>query len=360
MTALVSRFPRIAGSVGLRCGAALALVLLLPPLRAARGVEQLADGIAAQVGSELVLVSEVLEMTASMEGELRAQGGGQAELTRLRLEGLERMIEWRLIEQIVSQRELFADDAEVDRAIEAIASENGLSTEELEANVVSHGVTYSDYRAQLKREIERGKVMGMMVSSRVEVEEADVEALYTERFSEQPDGGEQLHLRQILKLFGGDTGSTQEETCNSVREARGLILAGEPFQEVARVDNAIAADRGGDLGWVHAGSLAGWMTKIVAEMKPGELSEVTVLPFGCSLLELVARREYQFITLEMARASLTRELYGIEEAEFYREYMEKLREGTYIKRHGRFGGSSRFAPQTHDTVEASKEAAPLP
>ena len=55
------------------------------------------------------------------------------EIAKLRAEGLEKMIEWRLIEQVVRDAELYATDEEVDETIEAIASENGITVEQLRA-----------------------------------------------------------------------------------------------------------------------------------------------------------------------------------------------------------------------------------
>ncbi len=323
---------------------AFAATIFAQASRGAWAAEELVDGIAAQVGSQIVLVSDVLEMTAPMEAEINSSGGTAADVRRLRTEGLERMIEWRLIEQIVRQAELYAGDEEIDRAIEAIGRENGLTPERLKESVVAAGIPYSEYRAQLKREIERSKVVGMMVSSKVEIAESEVEALYRERYADQPEGGDQIHLRQLLILYGGDTGRTQAEACAAAEAARARVMAGVPFQEVAREDNAIEAARGGDIGWVHSSALAGWMTKIADELQPGELSEIVTLPFGCSLLEVVERRAHQFVTFERAQPRLVQELSGIKEAELYQQWMEQLRRSTFIERRGRFANAAQHAP----------------
>ena len=312
--------------------------------RGARAAEELVDGIVAQVGSQIVLASEVLKMTAPMEVEINRSGGTAADIKRLRAEGLERMIEWRLVEQVVRRAELYASDEEIDRAIAAIGVENDLTPEQLKESVAAAGVPYAEYREQLKREIERSKVVGMMVSSKVEVSELEVETLYEERFAEQHTGGEQIHLRQLLILYGGETGRTQAEACGAVEGAYARIRAGEPFQEVAREDNAVEPMRGGDIGWVHSSSLAGWMTAIVNGLEPGELSEVLTLPFGCSLLQVVEKRPHQFFTLEMARPQLVQELTGIKEAELYQEWMESLRRSIFIERRGQFADAAQRAP----------------
>jgi len=329
-----------------RCAAcaltlAFALALLAEGTRNARAAEELVDGIAAQVGSDIVLTSEVLKMTAPMERGILQNGGTAADIKRLRAEGLERMIEWRLVEQIVRRAELYASDEEIERAMEAIGAENNLSPEQLKESVVAAGVSLADYRSQLKREIERSKVVGMMVSSRVEVNESEVEALYQERYAGQPEGGEQIHIRQLLVLYGGESKKTKAQACGVVENAHARVLAGEPFQEVAREDNVIQGARGGDIGWVHSSSLAGWMTAIVNELEPGQVSEVMTLPFGCSILEVVEKRAHEVVTLEMARPRIVQELSGGKETELYQEWMEGLRKSTFIERRGRFADATQ-------------------
>jgi hypothetical protein len=77
--------------------AILCLAALLPAPAGAD--EMLADGIAAQVGTEIVLYSEVVEVVAPTERQMRAAGAPKSEIAKLRAEGLETMIEWRLIER---------------------------------------------------------------------------------------------------------------------------------------------------------------------------------------------------------------------------------------------------------------------
>ncbi len=228
----------------------VATALLLFGLPASAG-EKLADGIAAQVGSEIVLVSEIMQIVAPVEEQMRKAGAPETEIAKLRAEGLERLIEWRLIEQVVKKAELFATDAEVDRTIEGIARENGLTSEQLTTSVVSQGMTYKDYRGQIKREIERRKVVDVMLLPRIHVEEYEVRALYEERFGDQPEGGESFHVRQILITGGGDTGRTHKEACVATYYAFKRIQAGESFEEVAREGSTVAPLLGGDIGWIH-------------------------------------------------------------------------------------------------------------
>ena len=114
--------------MGTRNGSTLAAlcaaVALTGALRSS-ATEQLVDGIAAQVGTRIVLVSEVLRTVGAQEEAMRRAGAGDEDVAKLRAEALERLIEARLVESVVARLEVTASDEEVDATIRQIAQMNG-------------------------------------------------------------------------------------------------------------------------------------------------------------------------------------------------------------------------------------------
>jgi peptidyl-prolyl cis-trans isomerase SurA len=321
------------------------LEFLIPALLAAGAAgaaEELVDGIAAQVGSDIVLVSEVMQSSRTMTSRMRAAGAPESEIAKARAGALEELIEGHLLARVVKQSELVSSDADVDKAIEGIAKENGLTVEQLQASVTSHDMTYKEYRAQIKHEIERRKVVQTMIASKVSLEEDDLRRLYAEQFANQPAGGETLHLRQILIVFGPETGRDLEEARRIASAAEARIRQGTPFEEVAREVSAVAPNDGGDIGWIHAGSMASWMAEALAPLEPGGVTGVLELPFGCGLMQLVERREWVPITYEKARPALEQQAFEIKVGEEYRAWMDQLRANTYIERRGYFADAAKL------------------
>ena len=306
--------------------------------------ELLVDGIAAQVGSDVVLVSEVLRMVKPTETRMRDAGVPDLEIAKLRAEGLERMIEWRLIEQQVRKLELYANDGEIDATIEGIAQENDLSVEDLRRSVTSHGMTLPDYRAQIKRELERRKLVTALIGSRIEVEDKELMQFYDTRFSSQPREGEVVHLRQIMIGFGEDVGRDEKAARARADESTARIEAGEAFEVVALDVSEVAGKKGGDLGWIHVDRLAPWMVDVVKRLDPGEVSAVVDLPVGYCLLKLIERKEYEPVSFEAARPELERELFERHLAREYEDWMVKLRKRTYIERRGYFAEATLMGP----------------
>jgi peptidyl-prolyl cis-trans isomerase SurA len=308
----------------------------------ASGAEEVTDGIAAQVGSDVVLVSEVSRLAAPLEAQMRAAGAQEPEVARLRAEMLERVIERRLIAQVARKSEIEASEAEVDQAIAAIAAENRLDADEVKRRVEAEGLPFEAYRQRLAEEIVHQKVLAAMVQSRVHVDESEIRSLYDARYGGQRGEGEEVHLRHLVVPPDGDGAAAREEACRLARQARDRIGAGESLSAVAADLAASRRIGGGDLGWVHLADLADWMKPAVAELSPGGVSPVIETPFGCALLELAERRGTRLVSYEEARGELRSRLFEQRFAEEYMSFVEKLREKTYIERKGLFAEAARL------------------
>jgi peptidyl-prolyl cis-trans isomerase SurA len=324
----------------------LLLAALLGPAGIASATEQLVDGIAAQVGTRIVLISEVLRSIGPQEAAMREAGAPDREIAKLRAEALDRLIEARLIEGVVANLELYAKDEEIDATIESIAQENGLTLEQLYASVIFHGMSREDYRKQIKQDLERRNVVQGLVGSDIEIEESEIRTLYDQRFGSMPATSEMVRVRQILVTFGGASNRTPEQACAIAEEARAQVLAGEDCELVARAISEVAPNEGGDIGWLERDQLAGWMTDALAPLEPGGISEVAMLPFGCSVLRLEDARVLERLSYEQAKPRLHEELWSRKMEEKYREWVENLRERTFIDRRGYFADAARFGQPT--------------
>ena len=261
---------------------------------------------------------------------------------QLKKDALERLIESRLMDEVVQQLELTATESEIDAAIEGIARETGLSISQLKASVRGYGMSFDDYRAKIKTEIERNKVLNSMVRSRVHIEPSEIKSLYAKRYSEQRNSGVELHMRHILVTFGEEKMLDRTTACRMVEDARAKILAGEAdFPTMAQQISDANPETGGDLGWIHEEDLAGWMAPAIRTLnRDSAISEVIDMPFGCNLLELVAVREFKPVTLEEATPELEQELYRMKTEQEYTEWLNGLRKQTYIERKGIYAVSA--------------------
>ena len=306
--------------------------------RPAAATETLVEGIAAQVGNDIVLVSEVMEISGPVEERMRAAGAPPSEIQKVRADALERLIEGKLLTSVVERLELGAEREEIDGAIAAIAEDNGITTDELYRSIQSHGLTVDEYRAKIRGEIERSKVVNAMVRSRVDVSQEDLEKLYRERFGNQPTGGEEVYVRHIVLRGDGPGTASNADACARIAAARARIAAGTDFSVVARETTEMNPEREGDLGWIHHDDLASWMEDAIAQLSPGQLTPPVEMSFGCNLLQVVDRRPFKPVTFDEAQAQLRNLLFQEKTEAEYVKWIDVLRKQTHIEKKGSFGG----------------------
>ncbi|MGI9431452.1 MAG: SurA N-terminal domain-containing protein [Myxococcota bacterium] len=312
--------------------------------------EELIDGIAAQVGTEIVLISDVRNLSGPMEMRVRQAGGRDTDIAQLRADALERLIERALVQQVIQRSELEATEIEVDTAIGAIASENNITIAQLVATVEAEGLPFEVYRERIRGEIEQSKVVNGMVASRVTVEESEVRELYNEKYQDQPTGGDEVHLAHLLVPFTADGPAARRAACADATRARTMLTAGETLDLVA--SELPEQARAVDLGWIHDAALASWMAEEVRGLAPGGATRVIETEFGCNVLQLVERRTFTKREFDDVKNQLYDELFAVRMQEEYVEFMEKLRKQTYIERKGFFAEAARLGSENNAAATA--------
>jgi peptidyl-prolyl cis-trans isomerase SurA len=334
-------------------GAALAVAAVSPPPASAQDalaglIEEsqtptaesstLLEGIAAQVGSDIVLVSEVRELAAPTLARARAAGATERDLRMIEAQALERLIEKALLRIVVKRAELQASDEEVDGTIAEIAADNGITPEQLRASVEAQGLPYSAYRDRIRGEIEHSKVVSGVIGSRIEIKPEEVQYIYQRDYASRPQSGVEFHVRTFVVTPPAP--SEQAAACERVREARQRVAGGEDLLEVA---NGVAT-MDPELGWVHESLLAPWIGAAVRSLAPGQLSDVSAESWGCGFVQLVERREVKPVAFEQAQREIMNKLYQERMQGAYEKFIDEIRSHTYIERKGTVASIEEFAP----------------
>ncbi len=319
--------------------AGVALAVGLASLVAPDGwSEELLDGIAAQVGTEVVLISEVNRIATPIEQRMRAGGVSDKEIARMKAEVLDSLIENRLIDLTARRAEVEAEEDEIDGAIASIASENQISIDMMRRSVEAQGLSYQEYREKIGQEIVRQKLMGGMVHSKVEITEEDLRELFRERYADQASEGLEAYIYHLIVPAIEKKSWAIEIACEEARQARARIIEGADFVEVARETTPSTPD----LGWIAYDDLAAWMLAGIRPLRPGQTSDVISLDFGCSVLRLVDQREVRPRTFEEVRDELEAELFDRAFASESRDLLDRLRKQHYIEKKDVFADADQL------------------
>jgi peptidyl-prolyl cis-trans isomerase SurA len=298
---------------------------------------ELVDGIVAQVGTEVVLRSEVDRVAKPMEQKVRAKGGTDADIQMMRSDILDKLIERKLVALVAKRAEVDATDFEVDDAIANIAKENQLDLEGLKKSVAAEGLAWDVYRQRVKEEIIQHKVLNGMVRSRVKVEESQIRKLYDQRYGAMPAaGGQELHL--VHMAVGAEDGkpASVKAACEKVRRGLARVRNGEDFVTVATEVSQASPD----LGWLPQNALAPWMQNAVGHLEPGQVSDVIELPVGCAVLTLVERRTIEPLSYDQAKGQLRELLAEQAFQDEYVKFIDRIRRQTYVDRRGEFANET--------------------
>jgi len=266
----------------------LALTAVLPRGAAAETV----DRIAATVNDDIITSHEVAMETDLLAREAEKKGSlSLEEKTRLPSTALNRLIDRMLIAQKIKELDIKISDDEVKQAIEDVKKQNGLTQEALVAAITGQGMTYDQYRTQIREQLERLRLMSQEVRDKVQVGEQEVKAYYDENPAKF--GGEELfRARQIF--FRIDRNASEEEIRKITATARSVLQearSGKDFAALARKysDDPGTAKDGGDLGVFRKGEMQQESEKVILAMKPGEISDLIATPAGIHIIKLEER-----------------------------------------------------------------------
>ena len=247
------------------------------------------DRIVAVVNNEVITEREMNERIDLAVRQLQRQGTQLPPRDVIRKQILERLILERAQLQLASQNGIRADDATLDRAIERIASSNKLSVPAFREALERDGLSWDDFRNNIRREIVITRLREREVDSRIVVTDAEVDNFLD---SNQGTPSEEYHLAHIL--LRAPEGATPEQFAAlqaRAAEVTRKLAAGEDFAKLAAsYSDAPDALSGGDIGWRGTDRLPALYADEAGKLAVGEVSPVLRSPAGLHLVKLLEKR----------------------------------------------------------------------
>lgn len=282
MNRLLSR-TRSALAAGLCC-----LALALPAGAATAPVE--VDRIVAVVNNEVITALELRERVNQATRQLQRQGVELPPAGVLERQLLEQLIVEHAQLQLARDSSLRIDDATLDRAIASIAQNNRIDTEELRRRLEADGVSWEQFRKQIRTEMLISRLREREVNSRVAVTDAEINNF----LNNNPDAlsGEEYLVEHILLRAPEGATPQQIEALRAKAEAvMTRLRSGEDFARVAAAtSDAPDAINGGSLGWRQRDRLPALFAEAARQLQPGEITPPLRSAAGVHILKLVDKR----------------------------------------------------------------------
>lgn len=302
-----------------------------PPARAV-----VVDGVAAVVNGEIITILE-LEKAGRQLAEERLRAVPVEERERRRREVLRPILDQLVLLKIQEQRArkigLQVSGQEVDAAIENIMKENRLTSDMLTRLLQERGVTFDDYRKEIRDQIRLSKLVQQEIRTRVTVREEEIRQYYQDHEKDyfQPAS---VRLRSILVPVAAD--APPEEVEAARQKALGILAEyrkGADFAGLVRTHapQTVKGDEDPVSGRIVPGELTPELEKAAFELPVGGASEPVRSPAGFHVVQVAEKAPSLQRSLEELTDVIEQKITDQKSRERYEAWIKSLREEALVE-----------------------------
>ena len=369
-------------------------LMLLSILPALLGADTVVEEIVARVNNSIITRSDYLRSKEQLKDEVKTQeSGGSSDKAYADREKdvLRDLIDQQLLLEKGKDLGITADTELIKKLDEMRKQMNLDSMEELEKAAQAQGVSYEDFKQNLRNQIITQQVIGREVGSHLSISKDEEQKFYEEHKNEM-EQPEEIRLSEILvglpkpgpaktepPKSGTDATpvsaplaaagsapvaeaapSEAEQLAATKAKANELldqIKKGAAFEDVAKKSSdGPTASQGGDLGLFKRGTLSKELEDTTFAMKAGAVTNVIQTKQGFVILKVTEHQMAGIPTMKQMEPRIQDALYYQKLQPALRAYLKKLREEAYIDVRTGYVDTGASPNQTKPVETASKDA----
>mgnify|MGYP000382587216 FL=1 len=251
---------------------------------------QTLDRIVAVVNDGVITQNQLNSRVRSATSQLHRQKVQLPPQEILRQQVLDQMITERAQVQTAKEAGIQVDDSDLEQALVRVAANQKMTPQQMRQVVEKDGIAWPDFREEIRSQMMIARVREREVDARVNVSPGEVDNFLANQAA--TGSGEEVHLAHIIiRIPEG----ASPETLNKLRLKAVSIdeqaKSGRDFGQLAATySESNDAMQGGDLGFRPLDSLPQVMSSAIANLKPGQVSDVVRSPSGFHIVKLIARK----------------------------------------------------------------------
>jgi parvulin-like peptidyl-prolyl isomerase len=300
---------------------------------------RIVEEIVAKVNGDIITRGEIERQRKVIEEEFRREGLTGTRLADAVKEQEKNALRDQIDQLLLVQKGKDLDlkvDPEVTRRIAQLQSQSRITDPDKFHDYIREqtGMSFEDFRDQLKKQMLTQRVIGDEISSRISIPEPDLKKYYDEHPNEFMRE-EQVFLSQVLI---STEGKTPDQVAAAQKKATDLVARarkGEKFSDLARdnSDDPATARDGGQLPPYKRSDhlLVKDIEDRVFAMKKGQVTDPIKLPNGFLILKVDERFEAGQASFEEVKSEITEKLAGPKMEPKVREFLSKLREDAFLE-----------------------------
>ncbi|WP_144213282.1 peptidylprolyl isomerase SurA [Shewanella donghaensis] len=230
------------------------------------------DSVAVQINEGIILDSEITHMVASVKANAEKAGQGLPSDNALRTQVIERLILTHLQMQMAERIGLSIGDLQLDQTIENIAKEQKLSVSQMQQQIESEGMSFGQYREQLREEITLGEIQRIQVQRRIQVSPQEISNL-VKMIQEQGLKDVEFQIGHILiEVPNNPTSEQLEASSKRANIVLGRLNEGEDFRRTAIASSSgPKALEGGIWDYMSVNEMPTLFAEVVTDAKTGDV-----------------------------------------------------------------------------------------
>jgi len=336
----------------------LVLAMLAPAFLSA---DTVVEEIIARVNNQIITRTDYEREQQQLKEEAQQQNSslGEQAAADQQKDVLRGLIDRELLLEKGKDLDINADTELVKRLDEMRKQMKLDSMEDLEKAASAQGVSFEDFKQNMKTEIITQQVIQREVGSRVNVSKEDEQKFYDDNKASL-SRPEAVKLSEIL-VSTEQAGDDQQKIEAAKAKAEDLlkqIKAGGDFDEIAKKNSdGPSAAQGGDLGFFERGKLAKQLEDLTFNMKKGDVSDVVRTKQGFVILKVTDHQSAGIPSFSEIEPRIQEAVYMQKLQPALREYLKKLREEAYIWTKAGYVDTGASPNQTQPIVTtAAKES----
>ena len=311
------------------------------------------EDVIVRVNDQIINRSDLERSEQQMAAENQQNNASPAEIAERQKNLLRDMIDQQLLLSRAKELGMNAD-AEVIRRLDEIRKQNHMdSLDDLEKAARQQGVSFEDFKANIRNGILTQQVVRDEVGRRLQMTQAQEQAYYEAHKQEfaQP---EQVRLSEILVPLPAEANEAAIAQAQAkANDIAAKLKGGAKFNDLAEAySGGPTASQGGDLGLFKRGALAKVLEDQTFDLKAGESTAPIRTRQGFVILKVTEHQAAGVPPMKDVENDIQNAMYMEQMQPALRAYLTKLREDAYIDIAQGFVDSGASAKQTKPVFTA--------
>ncbi len=294
------------------------------------------ERVVAVVGDQAVLLSDLrtraVPYLVRINQQVPAGAQRSAAISQLYETVLQRLVDEQLQEVAAQKAQVTVSAQEISEALERVAAQNGISVERLMEEAQRSGLTDTQYRQEIRRQLLEAKLLNVRIQGRIQVSDEEVRAAYREIVLEQRKELSFQAAWIFVDIDGSQTASAVEASRQHADAISRAAREGADFAALARAQSTDEATRmeGGLLPLMVPGKLPAQIDKVLLSLEPGQVSAPVRIGKHFVVLKLLSRAPSSLPSLAEAEGRVRERVYAEKMAKARERWMENLKRQTHV------------------------------